>query len=47
MRQIPMPAVPYMMLVKMYAESHGLKFWTASEQKIAIASYEEFAKRRN
>lgn len=42
-----LPAIPYMRIVRMYAEAKGIRFITWSEQKVAIQLYNEAAEKLN
>lgn len=42
-----LPAVPYIQIVKQYALSKGLPFWTLKEIIIASHLYNEHAQRNN
>ncbi len=41
------PAIPYYLIVRQYAEAKGLKFFTSKDQQYAIMHYEITAKYLN
>lgn len=41
------PAVPYVKIVKLYAQARGLRFWTLKEMIIASRLYNYYAQINN
>lgn len=47
MKTVPIPAIPFMQIVKQFAFAKGLKFATIKQQNEAILLYNEMAVKKN